>query len=82
MYLQYIEYMLEIISKNIKNNIFIFIIIIIIILFVVFVFKNNKLRLFSQQEGIGESESEIPVDYSGSKFDITFNPDFISLPNF
>ena len=40
-------------------------------------FKPGKLHLYSQQEGIGESESEIPIEYDGDKFEITFNPDFI-----
>ena len=35
------------------------------------------LNFYSQQEGIGESESSVPVDFSDKEFKITFNPDFI-----
>jgi DNA polymerase-3 subunit beta len=40
-------------------------------------FKPGALKLYSQQEGIGESESEVPIDYEGNKLEITFNPDFL-----
>ena len=44
---------------------------------VLFEFKKGMLNFFSQQEGIGESESSVPVDFSDKEFKITFNPDFI-----
>lgn len=43
-----------------------------------FAFKPGLLQLYSQQEGIGEAEAEIPIEYDGAKFEITFNPDFVS----
>lgn len=43
-----------------------------------FSFQPGKLKLYSQQEGIGESESEVTIEYDGDSFDITFNPDFYS----
>ena len=42
-----------------------------------FIFNKNTLTLFSQQEGIGESKTEIPIKYSGDILNITFNPDYI-----
>jgi len=43
-----------------------------------FIFTKNNLKLYSQQEGIGESECDVPIQYGGDKFEITFNPDFIA----
>ena len=43
-----------------------------------FVFKKGILKLYSQQEGIGEAEAEVPIEYEGKKLEITFNPDFIT----
>jgi DNA polymerase-3 subunit beta len=40
-------------------------------------FKPGALKLYSQQEGIGESESEVSIEYEGDKLEITFNPDFL-----
>ncbi|MHC4944502.1 MAG: hypothetical protein ACYTG7_15910 [Planctomycetota bacterium] len=40
-------------------------------------FKTGALKLYSQQEGIGESESEVSIEYEGDKLEITFNPDFL-----
>lgn len=42
-----------------------------------FIYLPKTLKLFSQQEGIGESQAELGIDYDGDKFEITFNPDFI-----
>ena len=42
-----------------------------------FSFKPGWLKIFSCQEGVGEAEVEIPVEFEGEPFDITFNPDFI-----
>ena len=42
-----------------------------------FQFNKGMLRMSSQQEGIGESQVEIPVEYDEKKLEITFNPDFI-----
>ena len=44
---------------------------------VLFSFSTQNLRLTSQQEGIGESEVVIPIEYEGDQMEITFNPDFI-----
>ncbi len=40
-------------------------------------FKTGSLVLSSHQEGVGEAEVQIPVEYEGASFDITFNPDFL-----
>jgi len=42
-----------------------------------FTFKPGNLQMFSQQEGIGESQANVPIEYEGNKFSITFNPDFV-----
>lgn len=42
-----------------------------------FSFKPGGLILSSHQEGVGEAEVQIPVEYEGTPFDITFNPDFV-----
>lgn len=43
-----------------------------------FNFMPGILKLYSQQEGIGESEVELPIEYDGDGFEISFNPDFIT----
>ncbi len=40
-------------------------------------FDAGKLKISSRQDGLGESESEMPVEYQGEAVDIRFNPEFI-----
>jgi len=40
--------------------------------------SEGQLAVMSRQEGLGESRSDVPVDYDGDEVEIRFNPAFIS----
>jgi DNA polymerase-3 subunit beta len=40
--------------------------------------SEGQLTVLSRQEGLGESRSDVPVDYSGEEVEIRFNPIFLN----